>query len=189
MQSRATRAIAKAAVAASTAGAIATACWLVNRILDSRNHKRIEDSLEYVDANDNEYDRYSEQELDDGNSFALLPVVSETDDESDEDALGYTADYFTPHHDVCMLSVSVQTLMDPLPDIPPSDCRLCRAAESCDAPSEHLDLDGKVRALSFTESDISDRSEFSLVSELDDQDEHEMPVQRARTHSRLYVRL
>ncbi|KAL3662022.1 hypothetical protein V7S43_012829 [Phytophthora oleae] len=196
MQSRAARAITKAVVAAGTAGAIATACWLLNRILDGSDDKRIEDGIEYVDTkdtdidSDNEYDKYySEQELDANDSFALLPVVSESDDESDEDALGYTADYFTPQHDVCVLSISVQTLVDPLPDILPSDCRLCRAVESCDASSEDLDLGGKLRALSFTESDSSDGSVFSFISELNDPDEHEMPVQRTRAHSRLYVRL
>ncbi|KAG6616595.1 pirin-like protein [Phytophthora cinnamomi] len=151
MQYRVARAISKAVVAAGTAGAIATACWLLTRILDDSKHKRVANTSAYIDVDeaitdddmdDGEYDRvvdnYHQQfEEDAGDSFALLPVVSESDDESEALAMGYTGDFFTPRHDVCMLSVSVQTQVDSLSHVPPSsdpsDCRLCRAAvERCD---------------------------------------------------------
>lgn len=202
MQSRAARTISKAIVAVGTAGAVATACWLLNRILE---RKRVEVAKTYINAKatstvDN-YDRIKsyqqQQEHDAGDSFALLPVVPESDGESEEDAMGYTADYFTPHYDVCMLSVSVQTLVDPLPDVPPvdrSECRLCRAAaKSCDTASDGVEVGEKVRALSFSDTETSSNtSVLSMASECgEDQDEGFM--QRPRTCSRteqwLYVRL
>jgi hypothetical protein len=195
MQSRAARAITKAVVAAGTAGAIATACWLLNRILDdSLGIKRIEEDpccLDDQDTNssgsDDEYD--NERIGDgDGDSFALLPVVFEFDDESD--AMDYTADYFTPRHDVCMLSVSVQTQVDPLQDVPAvdaRDCRLCRAAaaatQSFDAANASLDLGDKLRALSFSDTDSSSGSVLSLSSEWGDHEEE------YSTKQWLYVRL
>ncbi|KAG7378961.1 hypothetical protein PHYPSEUDO_009249 [Phytophthora pseudosyringae] len=207
MQYQAARAIVtRAVVAAGTASAIATVCWLLNRILDGSQREGIEDAHAYLDTtggySDDERDGdYSDQEqerVDTDDSFALLPVVSESDDESDEDALGYTADYFTPHYDVCVLSVSVQTLVDPLSHVPAvdsSDCRLCRAAaappESCDAARDGADLVGaKLRALSFSETDSSSNgSVFSIASECDDELDDEKPVQRSRTEQWLYVRL
>ncbi|KAL4157034.1 hypothetical protein PRNP1_006060 [Phytophthora ramorum] len=204
MQSRAARAISRAVVAASTAGTIATACWLLNRILDGSERKCIE---EYVDLNDescedSDYDSYQQQKFNGDKSFALLPVVSESDDESEDDAVGYTDDYFTAPYDVCMLSVSVQTQVDSLPNVPPvdtSDCRLCRAAAATGAMDtagalQDLPVDEKVRALSFSETESSsDGSVLSFASELGDGSDEEALQQQPWTCSRtkqwLYVRL
>ncbi|KAF1794075.1 hypothetical protein GQ600_23145 [Phytophthora cactorum] len=199
MQSRATRAITKAVVAAGTAGAIATACWLLNRILDGSDHKCIEDpphisKTRKPTATMNVMETTATRPAvcpDD--SFSLLPVVSESDDES-ENAMGYTGDYFTPHYDVCMLSVSIQTVVDPLPDVPSSECRFCRAAEATedyDAARNDFDLGVKHRALSFSETECSsNRSAVSIASELGDDEEVEDPVRmRSRTEQWLYVRL
>ncbi|GMF09863.1 unnamed protein product [Phytophthora lilii] len=204
MQSRVTRVVAKAVVAAGTAGAIVTACWFLNRILDGSERNCIENgpadlNIHTTDAvdSDDEYDGLYQQPIDTDDSFALLPVVSEVDDESEEDAVGYTGDYFTPHYDVCMLSVSAQ--VDPLPDVPAfatRDCRLCRAAaagDGDDAATPDIDLGEKVRSLSFTETDSSSNaSVLSVTSEADEAYDDEA-LQRPRTCSRtkqwLYVRL
>ncbi|KAE8999038.1 hypothetical protein PR003_g18045 [Phytophthora rubi] len=214
MQYRVARAISRAVVAAGTAGAIVTACWLLNRILDDSEHKRIANAPTKInvdetfadDESDDEYDRtdsYQRRQVDADadDSFALLPVVSESDDESEDDAMGYTGDFFTPRYDVCMLAVSVQTQVDPLSDVPPvdaSDCRLCRAAtegESCDsAAGQGYDLDEKPRALSFSETDSSSGgSVLSIASNTADVHDEESWKRRGRTCSRteqwLYVRL
>ncbi|ETM32826.1 hypothetical protein PPTG_05964 [Phytophthora nicotianae INRA-310] len=198
MQSRVARALTKTIVAAGTASAIATACWLLNRILDGNDHKRIENLREYIEEKDNdeddEYADYSDysdySDPDDG--FALLPVVSESDDES-ESAMGYTSDYFTPPYDVCMLSVSIQTVVDPLSDVSSSECRLCKAAdatEGFDAAGDGFDLDEKHRALSFTDTECSsNRSVLSVASEHGDDYEEGDVVRRSRVDQWLYVRL
>ncbi|POM59733.1 Pirin-like protein [Phytophthora palmivora] len=172
-------------------GAISTAWWLLNRILDG-GHKCIEDAsahltTNFTDREDEGDGYYSDHEQLDDDSFALLPVVSESDDESDEDAMDYTSDYFTPSYDVCMLSVNVQARVDPLQAVPTKDCRLCRAASECtNTTSNGIDLNGKARTLSFTETDCSsDGSVLSVASEFD---EDEQPEQQ-RTEQWLYVRL
>ncbi|GMF25612.1 unnamed protein product [Phytophthora fragariaefolia] len=193
MQHRVARAVSNGVVAAGTAGAIATACWLLNRFLDGSEHKRIATAaacrgLDETTEDDGRYDG--------GESFALLPVVSESDNEDeDEGAVGYTRDYFTPRYDVCMLAVSVQTQVDSLSDVSSghsSGCRLCRAAapvESCDPT---VDLDEKVRTLSFYETDSSsDGSVLSIASDEDEDLEGRRARARAcsRTEQWLYVRL
>ncbi|KAG6615346.1 pirin-like protein [Phytophthora cinnamomi] len=202
MQYRVARAISKAVVAAGTAGAIATACWLLTRILDDSKHKRVANTSAYIDVDeaitdddmdDGEYDRvvdnYHQQfEEDAGDSFALLPVVSESDDESEALAMGYTGDFFTPRHDVCMLSVSVQTQVDSLSHVPPSsdpsDCRLCRAAvERCDPAA--VAVGEKPRALSFSETDSSSNgSVLSIASDTADDHEEDPWQRRERACSR-----
>ncbi|KAI9991852.1 hypothetical protein PInf_017272 [Phytophthora infestans] len=190
MQSRATRAITKAIVAAGTAGAMATACWLLNRILDGNNHKCIEELPSYIENEDSDSDgEYDGDFGDPDDSFTQLPVVSESDDEVAEDAMGYTSEYFTPHYDVYMLSVSIQTFVDPLSDVPSSECRLCRAAEAFedhDAAGDGFALGDKHRTLSFTDTECSSRSVASIASEFNDFDEEDVV---RTTEQWFYVRL
>lgn len=198
MQYRVARAISRTIIAVGSAGAIVTACWLLNRILDGSEHKRLANTPTYLDEDDDDDDNYDgagsyqqrqlEAEADD--SFALLPVVSESDGESEDDAMGYTGDFFTPRYDVCMLAVSVQTQVDPLSDVPPadsSDCRLCRAAT---ATGQDVELDEKPRTLSFSETDSSSNgSALSTASNSVDGHEEESWQRRgsSRTEQWLYV--
>ncbi|CAH0514649.1 unnamed protein product [Peronospora belbahrii] len=244
MQSRTLQAVSKAVVAAGTAGAITTACWLLNRILDDHEPKCIVDAetlhlhtkptstaddytistkysqqkehdvnnsfalLPIVSESDEEVDldnsfallpivSESDEEVDLDNSFALLPIVSESDEEVDGDAMDYITDYFTPPNDVCILSVSVPTLMDQLSHVSTDgipDCRLCKAAaiKSSDLTIDEIYMDEKKQTLLFssTEKSSSSIDSNNSVVSVSSEDEEEEEIQCPRTYSRkLYVRL
>ncbi|CAI5719311.1 unnamed protein product [Peronospora effusa] len=195
MESRALRPISKAVVAAGTAGAIATACWLLNRILDDDELKCTEVTpssylnlkafTTFDDYNQTANTQQQQEENDTDKSFALLPIVSESDDEIDEDAMDYTADYFTPLHDVCIVSVNVETVDVPVNDL--SECRLCRTAvKSYDS----MQLDKKPRTLSFSNPETSSNdSLLSLSSEYGEEEEIQGLQTCSKSQQWLYVRL
>ncbi|CAH0478058.1 unnamed protein product [Peronospora belbahrii] len=225
MQSRTLQAVSKAIVAAGTAGAITTACWLLNRILDDHEPKCIVDaetlhlhtkptstgddytiSTKYSQQKEHDVNNSfallptvseSDEEVDLDNSFALLPIVSESDEEVDGDAMDYITDYFTPPNDVCILSVSVPTLMDQLSHVSTDgipDCRLCKAAaiESSDLTIDEIYMDEKIQTLLFssTEKSSSSIDSNNSVVSVSSEDEEEEEIQCPRTYSRkLYVRL
>ncbi|KAL8007518.1 putative rmlC-like cupin domain superfamily, pirin, rmlC-like jelly roll [Plasmopara halstedii] len=138
IQTRATRAITKAIMAAGTAGTIASVYWLVSRIVDDNDYKRLNDSPKLTNAeitvnSDGYNEDYSEEEDSECyhcNRFRDLPVIFESDNEYTEDITGYTGDCYTPSNDICMLSVSIKTLDDSHLDVSSRECRLCEAAES-----------------------------------------------------------
>ncbi|KAG7399163.1 hypothetical protein PHYBOEH_009623 [Phytophthora boehmeriae] len=189
MNTRLTRIFAKAAAAAGTAGTIALTCWLLDRMLTPDGRQVIERSNEGNDSMDDQ-----QQACDENESFALLPVVSESDEDSEEEAVvGYTDDSYTPQHDVCMLSVSVETLAGAEDDdvaVDTSSCRLCRVVDD-------YQCDIRDRSLSFADTDSS--SGDSVRSNSIDQYEEktgshmESPCDRncrpRRTENWLYVRL
>ncbi|CAI5730412.1 unnamed protein product [Peronospora destructor] len=197
MESRALRPISKAVVAAGTAGAIATACWLLNRILDDDELKRTDVATSYLNLKaTTTFDDYNttanyhqQRECDADESFALLPVVSDSDNEFNEDAMDYTTDYFTPHYDVCIVSINVEAVDVPFNDL--SECRLCRAAtESYDTIGAGIQLGKTTRTLSFSNTETSsNNSMLSLSSECGEEEK----IQRIQTCSKsrqwLYVRL
>ena len=202
MDSRVLRPIAKAVVAAGTAGAIATACWLLDRILD-------DDTLKCTDAGTSDLHLKATTTVDDYNttvnyhhhhqecntdeSFALLPLVADSDDKVDEvneDVLDYTADHFTPHYDVCIVSVTVETV-DDVPFHDSSEDRLCSAAvNSCDSIGNGIQRSIKHRTLSFSNTEAcSNDSELSLSSECGEEDDMQRFPMCSKSQPRLYVRL
>ncbi|CAH0488262.1 unnamed protein product [Peronospora farinosa] len=199
MESRALRPISKAVVAAGTAGAIATACWLLNRILDDdelqctevtpSSYLNLMASTTFDDYNQTANTQQQQEENDTDKSFALLPIVSESDDEIDEDAMDYTADYFTPLHDVCIVSVNVETVDVPVNDL--SECRLCRTAvKSYDSIDDGMQLDKKPRTLSFSNTETSSNdSLLSLSSECVEDEEIQGLQTCSKSQQWLYVRL
>uniref|UniRef100_M4BWF4 Uncharacterized protein n=1 Tax=Hyaloperonospora arabidopsidis (strain Emoy2) TaxID=559515 RepID=M4BWF4_HYAAE len=199
MHSRATRAVSEVVVAAGTAGAIASAWWLLNQLLTADDRlKRTSTSSAYLDSEavaspntsypstpTRSYQPERDRDIDDG--FTSLPVVSVSESDTDEDAMDYTAEYYTPHHDVCMLSVSVQTLLNPLAnastDRTSDDCRLCEA---------EADENGTASMLSFSDTESSSSgSALSLSNGYNEREENW--IVPCSTHSRteqwLYIRL
>ncbi|RLN06684.1 hypothetical protein BBJ28_00003015 [Nothophytophthora sp. Chile5] len=222
MQTRLSRAITKAAVAVGTAGAVAATCWLLGRILETGGRKQMEvGSTSRVKSLDFVRERrfkappplQERRRTLAENSFAHLPLVSECE-ELEEDA-GYTGAGYTPEHDVCMLSVSVETLIAPVPKevngpflSKVNGCRLCKA--SAEWSDTNGDLDDAIcadsRSLSFSETDSSSGESVSTATSSDDcecEKEDGMrlelmgaskldpgrPRQLSRTESWLYVRL
>ncbi|RLN95229.1 hypothetical protein BBJ28_00007958 [Nothophytophthora sp. Chile5] len=219
---RLSRAITKAAVAVGTAGAVAATCWLLGRILETGGRKRMEvGSTGRVESPDFICERrfkappplQQQRRTIAEDSFAHLPLVSECN-ELEEDK-GYTGAGYTPEHDVCMLSVSVETLVAPVrkevngPFLSKvNGCRLCKAAAEWSDTSGAFDdaVSADSRSLSFSETDSSSgdsvytatnsdececekevgvRLEITGASKLDPG----RPRQLSRTESWLYVRL
>uniref|UniRef100_A0AAV1UAT5 Uncharacterized protein n=1 Tax=Peronospora matthiolae TaxID=2874970 RepID=A0AAV1UAT5_9STRA len=196
MHSRATRAVSEVVVAAGTAGAIASAWWLLNQLLTADDRlKRIGTSSAYLDseavsspntsypsAPRRSYQSERDHDIDDG-GFASLPLVSESESDTDEDAMSYTAEYYTPHHDVCMLSVSVQTLLSPL----------ANASTACRLYEAETDENETTSMLSFSDTELSSNgSALSLSSGYNEQEENWIvprSLTYARTEQWLYVRL
>lgn len=169
----------KAAVAAGTAGTIATAYWLLNRIFHNDGYKRIKVANEILYSDD------GNDEMNSDASFLMLPVVSESD-ESINDSIGYTDECFPPHHDICMLSVCIETVDPFLSPISLSDDRVCLApseTESTTFPSK------KRRALSFTERDGQCRQTVIFGADGDVKEWKNSLQSSWTTSQRLYVRL
>ncbi|KAL7691751.1 hypothetical protein Plhal304r1_c008g0031701 [Plasmopara halstedii] len=195
IQTRATRAITKAIMAAGTAGTIASVYWLVSRIVDDNDYKRLNDSPKLTNAeitvnSDGYNEDYSEEEDSECyhcNRFRDLPVIFESDNEYTEDITGYTGDCYTPSNDICMLSVSIKTLDDSHLDVSSRECRLCEAAESKFAINYE---DINAQRLYFPETECTNNE--SVVSAGSDM-EAESSIQRnaanCKTEQWLYVRL
>ena len=181
MHARATRAVSEVVVAAGTAGAIATAYWLLQHFLPTDAEQ-----LQQMDPIAARGSCRSEKTDDVDDSFAALPIVAEAESSDvNDDAKDYTADCYTPHYDVCVFAVRVQTQVKALSEA--ATDRLSMGCRLCDAEADDLET-ASVLSMSDTASSSADSAAYLSSGYIREQEDVRLGSSFG-TEQWLYVRL
>ncbi|CAI5730435.1 unnamed protein product [Hyaloperonospora brassicae] len=181
MHARASRAVSEVVVAAGTAGAIATAYWLLQHFLPTDDEQR--QPMDTIAARGS---CRSDETRDVDDSFAALPIVSEAESgDANDDARDYTADCYTPHDDVCVFAVRVQTQVKALSEA--ATDRLSIGCRLCDAEADDLETASEL-SMADTASSSADSAAY-LSSGYNSEQEDVRLGPSFGTEQWLYVRL